>query len=343
MRWAYRIFLTIDVSDEIKLERIRLTYRTLPALRRRMLKSRELDRERHRQRADATPLDTTLVQWCYRLLRFEVISPDMAQRIATEQGTLLSLVEALLNMPDHDENLADVAPHNADHVSRLYAKSMPRSGHHLLTNLLCEYFGTALHYCEFYTGGDTCCHALPCHRVFHPLLQNHLFLQKSHDFGFSDPIDLPGKYLVQYRHPIPRLQSIFDHHTSVTEKTDSEDHFQKFAWSQTRYFIRFWKKWIQPSQPNLFLLSYEELIEEPREMLVQLLSFIQDDDTIDETALARTLQMIRVPSGSTKQRGVFTRRNIESYRYFDEQLYHDIEKTVFEACSGLSLERIFSK
>ena len=35
-------------------------------------------------------------------------------------------------------------------------------------------------------------------------------MQKSHDFGFRDSNGLNGKYLIQYRSPIPRLQSNYD-------------------------------------------------------------------------------------------------------------------------------------
>ena len=93
----------------------------------------------------------------------------------------------------------------ANDVGYIFSKSMPRSGHRFLTECLLHYFGPELHYCGFYN--DECCHRIPCKRPHGNGKTNRYFMQKSHDFGFRDSTRLNGKYLVQYRSPIPRLQS----------------------------------------------------------------------------------------------------------------------------------------
>ena len=96
----------------------------------------------------------------------------------------------------------------ASDVVFIFSKSMPRSGHRFVTECLTYYFGPDLHYCGFYRPG--CCHRIPCAHPHGDGRANRYFMQKSHDFGFRDSARLNGKYLIQYRSPIPRLQSNYD-------------------------------------------------------------------------------------------------------------------------------------
>jgi hypothetical protein len=173
------------------------------------------------------------------------------------------------------------------------------------------------------------------------MLDNRLFMQKSHDFGFKDPLNLPGKYIIQYRHPIPRMQSNFDHNVHVTGSDDSAARFWAFARHETDYFIRFWKKWMERSPANVFILSYEDMTETPHDSLLALLRFIQPDRAIDEEALSQALSLMKMPSGSSLQHSDFTLRKVESYCYYDVALYRNIEQQVFEACPGLTSQRLF--
>ena len=95
----------------------------------------------------------------------------------------------------------------ADDVAFVFCKSMPRSGHRFLTECVEHYLGQALHYCGFYNTHADCCRRIPCAKPHNEGKTNRFFFQKSHDFGFRDSPGLDGKYLIQYRSPIPRLQS----------------------------------------------------------------------------------------------------------------------------------------
>jgi hypothetical protein len=57
-------------------------------------------------------------------------------------------------------------------------------------------------------------------------------MQKSHDFGFRDAPFLKGKYLIQFRSPIPRLQSNFHLYTRDTGLSDAAS-FRAFAEQET--------------------------------------------------------------------------------------------------------------
>jgi hypothetical protein len=221
---------------------------------------------------------------------------------------------------------------------------MPRSGHHLLAQLLVEYYGSELRYCEFYGDGDACCHSIPCRLPFEPLLGNRLFMQKSHDVGFKDPVDVPGQYIVQYRHPIPRMQSNFDHNIHVTGRPDTWERFVSFAEAETAYFIRFWDRWIRTRKRtrDTCVVSYEDLVGEPRETLQRVIHFIDGPDANDDAAMERALSVMRVPSGSSVERDHVAVRNAREYRHFDEALYRSLEERVYAACPELDLPRLFS-
>jgi hypothetical protein len=67
--------------------------------------------------------------------------------------------------------------------------------------------------------------------------------KKSHDFGFRDSAKLNGKYLIQYRSPIPRLQSNYDLALARGTVVQSKEAFASFAERDTVYFINFYRKW----------------------------------------------------------------------------------------------------
>lgn len=89
----------------------------------------------------------------------------------------------------------------------LLSKSLPRSGHHLLKDILEKLYGSSFQYCEFYQPSESeCCKQQPClkfcnvDRMCDGL--RHVSMQKSHDFGLNDPVHEPNdwlKYLVTIR------------------------------------------------------------------------------------------------------------------------------------------------
>jgi hypothetical protein len=119
----------------------------------------------------------------------------------------------------------------ASDVDFIFSKSMPRSGHRFLVECLEHYFGPELHYCGFYK--PECCHRIPCTRPHGDGRTNRHFMQKSHDFGFRDSTRLRGKYLIQFRSPIPRLQSNYDLAVARGTSERSNESFVAFAERET--------------------------------------------------------------------------------------------------------------
>jgi hypothetical protein len=208
----------------------------------------------------------------------------------------------------------------AGDVGFIFAKSMPRSGHRYLATSLAHYFAGALHYCEYYSPPG-CCRTIPCTKPYNETRTNRFFMQKSHDFGFRDAPLLNGKYLIQYRSPIPRLQSNYDLYARDTGRNDPES-FAAFAEEETTYFINFYRKWIASPPPNAFLLSYEELTENRAAALETVIGFIQGQAAIDQAALATALAA--TPPGPL--------RDAKAHGLFNRELFERLEHRVAEAC-----------
>jgi hypothetical protein len=211
-------------------------------------------------------------------------------------------------------------------IGFIFSKSMPRSGHRFLTECLGHFFGPMLNYCGFYQ--TECCHRIPCRRPRNADKTNRYFMQKSHDFGFRDSTWLNGKYLIQYRSPIPRLQSNYILHTRATGE-ESEESFRAFAETETAYFIAFYQKWIAVLRPNALVMAYEDLIERQKQSLITAISFIQGDSAIDEAGLERMLTACPVGGVSLSSSSL---RDPTQYPYGDSMLFKRLERRVADAC-----------
>ena len=92
------------------------------------------------------------------------------------------------------------------------SKSIPRSGHHLLKDILKAGFGQRFVHCEWYHEPG-CCRQAPCklHEAYCEQGQTVQFI-KSHDYAFEDPmLGVRDNVitLVSYRHPLWSLTSNF--------------------------------------------------------------------------------------------------------------------------------------
>lgn len=214
----------------------------------------------------------------------------------------------------------------ASDVVFIFSKSMPRSGHRFLTECLTHYFGPELHYCGFYRPG--CCHRIPCAHPHGDGKANRYFMQKSHDFGFRDASRLNGKYLVQYRSPIPRLQSNYDLALARGTVGQSKEAFASFAERETVYFINFYRKWVAEPRLNALAVAYEDLIGEQARTLAAVVSFIQGDSSVDQAALARALSQAPVgPNG-----GAGSVRDPMQHAYYDPVLFAQLEHRIAKEC-----------
>jgi hypothetical protein len=223
----------------------------------------------------------------------------------------------------------------ASDVGFIFSQSMPRSGHRFLADCLTHYFGPELHYCGFYR--PDCCHRIPCTRPHDGGKANRYFMQKSHDFGFRDSTRLNGKYLVQYRSPIPRLQSNYDLAVARGTAEESKESFIAFAERETVYFINFYRKWVAVPRPNALSLAYEDLIEQQERTLAAVIGFVQGDTAIDAGALARAVAQVLVAANTTA--GAL--RDPLQHPYCDPALFARLEYQVEESCGRDRIRFLF--
>jgi hypothetical protein len=336
VRWAFRVLRCTEAPDS-EIDAILRRCRSLPELREWVLRSPGFVQPARRRRCEAHQPQAEQVRWAYRLLRFTELDGSEAERIAAESGSLAALVDGILADPADVQALSSVAP-RAQGATVVFSKSMPRSGHHLLVDLLLEYFGRDMAYCEFY--GDSCCGQQPCQRASLPMLGNHFFIQKSHDLGLNDPKLEGSPYIVQYRHPIPRLQSNWDHFVHVQRVPDTEAAFRAFARAETDYFIRFWHRWVVDSPAWSMALAYESLSSDPRGSVSGVVTMLEPDPVIDQEALDRAVSLVGRPAASSLQKGgEFVLREAGAYRYQLPSFYRALEATIYGSCPGLDLPR----
>jgi hypothetical protein len=214
-------------------------------------------------------------------------------------------------------------------VTYIFGKSMPRSGHYFLGACLQTYFGPELHYCDFYGRAANCCGSIPCRKPLNGSHTNSYFLQKSHDFGFRDSASLAGKYLVQYRSPIPRLQSNFELRQAQWG-SETPESFIEFAEVETTYFINFFKRWVATPRPNSLVVAYEDLIWHQQQTLTSVIGFIQGDAKIDPKAMVKTLAAHPIYAG--KESTIWGLRDPKRNPYGDEDFYRRLEQRIADEC-----------
>ena len=336
VRWAFRVLRCTEAPDD-EVDAIVRRCRSLPELREWILASDGFIEPMRRRRCQERKPSPEDVEWLFRLLRFTELPPGQAAKVTAENASLADVTDGVVGGAGDADAIAAAAPRPSG-ATVVFSKSMPRSGHHLLVDLLMEYYGREIAYCEFYRDG--CCKHQPCVRARHPMLGNRFFIQKSHDFRFDDPVLPDSTYLVQYRHPSPRLQSNWDHYVFVQSGADTESGFRAFARSEADYFIRFWERWVTNAPPRTMVLAYEHLIADPRSSVRRVVQHLDPGPPLDRGALDRVLGIVGRPAASSLQKsGQFRLREAGAYRYQVASLFRDLEARIYAACPGLELPR----
>jgi hypothetical protein len=214
--------------------------------------------------------------------------------------------------------------------------SMPRSGHHLFERILQNTLQDQIRYCEFYEQG--CCKSIPCKSETKIAAHEAtIFMQKSHDFEFTDPLTVAGTYrVIQYRSPVPRALSNYELHLKSGPE-DSLRTFRDFLVNEALYSERFYKKWLAIRSPEMLLVSYEELTSHPLKVILDFFEHI--DMPVDlETVTKAVAKSVAVRLGKT----AFAQSNIYSHRYANSPVLAKFEELVIQNCPGYYPVRYFS-
>lgn len=216
-------------------------------------------------------------------------------------------------------------------MSLIVGISMPRCGHHFVERLLRAAYDGIYDYCDFYTRKE-CCKAVPCKRNASLTRQRtRVFYQKNHDVDLALPRKIDcDMMLVQYRDPLDQSLANFDNYVRVFGHSNSACCMPYFLAANAWYYIRFFRKWIDGSSNDVFLLKYEELSDNPLETIREIARRISTP--ISEAKLEeRAPTILRTgAAGNT-----FVRREYTKHRFFDKDIFAATERILFDNCKGL--------
>jgi len=230
-----------------------------------------------------------------------------------------------------------LAPRPPPGFRLVLGKSMPRSGHHYLVNLLLAYFDRSFRYCEVYKVPD-CCRCTPCVRAYDRRQGNSCFLQKSHDFDLTDNPRLEAPYLIQFRSLIPRIQSRFDVRARRGVCAHTREALASQCVQDLKYTVGFLNKWLRNRQPNVLAISYESLSETPAVALAQAVRFMAGSEA-DEARIAAAIAAV-----NARPFPLFVSiRDPRAHPLCDEDLYRKLETQILERCGPDAMRFYFIK
>ncbi len=210
----------------------------------------------------------------------------------------------------------------------LVGASIPRSGHHFLQNLLTKYFGSQMHYCEFYSPKD-CCKQVPCTRRG----DFSVIYQKSHDRDMEVPKDLAAAtYVLQYRHPVP--EALSDRELDVQDGIGrisldyrlSRHHYAQWLAAKAVYYRRYHDKWLARRVPNAIYLDYQRLSDDPAGSVEQIVHAATG--SADRARIEAVIDAEKGVRVSAKNAGSFKPRVVEDSPHFDADLLGAFEDYV---------------
>ena len=234
-----------------------------------------------------------------------------------------------------------------NHCVTLASKSIPRSGHHLLKEVLKISFGKEFSHCEWYYEPG-CCRQLPC-KLMESFCQHgqRVRLIKSHDFKLQDSIpNYPDIItIVGYRHPLWSLTSDFIyclrqqeslrfgisgkmeylHEPAVVGALTENCHYHLNAWEegylrlwlskQISYQVQFFRKWLHGDSGRLEYFKDRRTINCPYEQLskpthaINLVEWVAEDAGLPVPDIAPRLGFIR----STRSPWECSNKHVEEY------------------------------
>lgn len=171
-------------------------------------------------------------------------------------------------------------------MNKIINISFPRSGHHLLVNILKKYFKDEIKYCEYYISNEGCgCFGGPNPNNVLCIKEETNF-QKQHDFEklfyrprvFLVPKDLDRKYLILYRKNkykalLSWYEMFLDDPNSKIEH--SEEGFREFMSWFSNFYNKWVNKWVRDKEiKDKLTITYEDLTSDTVETIFEVIKFI---------------------------------------------------------------------
>lgn len=224
--------------------------------------------------------------------------------------------------------------------------SIPRSGHHLMVNLLFQYFspdGKAphfqgqdarnsirkgiissgrFHYCEYYSH----CKSVPCS-------DPRTNYSKNHDFGRHLPPETFPRLIVQIRHPLASIISYFQFKNLILPNPDNAAEFRQMMASAKNYWRHFIHTWVLDNpNPEKLVIRYETLIGQPQETLAKVLAYLDPETPLNPNRLTTIIQA----------EGISPNKHIQTLMPWFEQDFRAWEKAHQDEIQAAGIALLFS-
>ena len=215
--------------------------------------------------------------------------------------------------------------------------SYPRSGHHLLTNLLLKYFSKdmsmgskasrpdlsqpvvagKLVYCEFYQH----CNQTPC-------TDERVNYMKNHDRPPQLDPDSLDNVVVQYRHPLASLLSFFE--LRKGRMPESAKEFKRFLDKMGPEVMAFFNKWVVNKRAGTLLVPYEQLVSNPSSLLAAVVRHLDPAHEPDAELIEAVV----------KAQGIFNSDKLDKFMPMLGELFREWEDAHPELFEGYGIARL---
>jgi hypothetical protein len=227
-------------------------------------------------------------------------------------------------------------------MRKVICVSFPRSGHHLLINILLKYFSSNVNYpltsgentdrdcnrtliagklvyCEYYNH----CNTMPC------IDKNTNFI-KNHDFSLNLDILPDYYYIILYRKPIEAIISLYEFTLKDSNKNSffgnnvgqTKKDWENFSKEAIYFFKSFIKKWMINNKNRyngrLLFVTYEDLINNPKLVMNQVIKFIEPQEGVDHKLLKESINNAKIKKN----------RNILEFKYYDQLFFTKLENII---------------
>ena len=214
--------------------------------------------------------------------------------------------------------------HQSDSIlEKIQNVSFPRSGHALLRRCLQLYFGSEFRFCGYHGG----CRKSPC-------INPQTNYQKIHDFNLKLEINPKLTYLIQYRHPVESLISLYKMYVRIgVIKEDTKENWLHFCNKNIIYWKGFIKKWvIENKNPNVVFVPFTELLNNSKDALRKAIKTMTPGTEIDETKVHNIIQTLNITD----------RGSIKDFKYYDFNFFKEMEDRAKPELKAIHMRRIFN-
>lgn len=227
-------------------------------------------------------------------------------------------------------------------MQKIQGVSFPRSGHHLLTHCLTQYFANEFGYCS---------------DVFRDQqFQNpQITYQKNHDFDLNLPITPGMKYLVQYRHPLESLVSWYRWEVNngiqaernygwrplmnnyvplwnLYTHRDTRKRWTIFLKKRLPFWSKFVEKWfLNSNQSSLCYVNYSDLVQDSFTTISRVILFFDSETDLNTEKLHKIIS----------ENNIHPRNDIKNFKFFDPKVFQNIEKSLAHQIDLANIKPLF--